>query len=180
MMDSMGRTNMKSAFVETIRRANPIKDVAQGYCMEFVTHKKAKCLFSESHKNGDTHPSVGYDEGKQRIRCFSQACFGEKGVDIFGFVMQMEKAVFLEAVQFLATRAGIPIEDAHRVVGNGKVLPRCRSVDIYDYYDRDGLPPSWFYQRYSNGKLPGAMRAGKYLLLKVDEFIAALEAGQID
>ena len=43
-----------------------------------------------------------------------------------------------------------------------------------------GLPPSWFYQRYSNGKLPGAMRAGKYLLLKVDEFIAALEAGQID
>ena len=45
--------------------------------------------------------------------------------------------------------------------------------------DQTGLPPSWFYQRSSKGLLPGARRAGKYLVIKVDEFLSALESGSL-
>ena len=66
------------------------------------------------------------------------------------------------------------------MISNQEDLDAPRYWRVAEAVEQTGLSASWFYHRYANGKLPGATRAGKYLLLKVDEFIAALDAGQID
>ena len=54
-----------------------------------------------------------------------------------------------------------------------------RFWNVAEASEHTGLRPSWFYQRSAKNKLPGARRAGKYLIIKVDEFLRALDSGQI-
>ncbi len=49
---------------------------------------KGGCLFPEKHTHGDRDPSMTCANG--RVRCWSQGCFGEHGVDIFELVGIME------------------------------------------------------------------------------------------
>ena len=77
------------------------------YGISFNRSGQGRCPFSERHHNGDANPSLRLDQKKGRIRCFSQGCFGEGGVDHFGLVMQMENVDFRTALYKLASQAGI-------------------------------------------------------------------------
>jgi hypothetical protein len=69
-------------------------------------NNQARCPRGDRHQNGDKNPSLRYDKTKQRIFCASQNCFGQKGVDAFGFVMEMEGCDFPGSVRLLQTRYG--------------------------------------------------------------------------
>ena len=53
-----------------------------------ATGKRWRCLFSANHHNGDCHHSMDTKNG--RAKCWSQGCFGERGVDVFSLVGLME------------------------------------------------------------------------------------------
>ena len=59
------------------------------YCIELNDRGLGRCPFSEMHNNGDQDPSLQLYNGKI-FKCWSQGCFGEKGVDVFGLVIKMD------------------------------------------------------------------------------------------
>ncbi len=66
---------------------------------------KALCPFHDDH-----HPSFDVDPTRQSFRCW--AC-GKAG-DVFTFVMERERVTFPEALELLAHRANIPLEQNRR------------------------------------------------------------------
>ena len=88
-----------------VKDANDIADVVGQYIPVHPAGKifKALCPF-----HNDTKPSLQIDRQFQNYRCW--AC-DAKG-DVFDFVMKFEKVEFPEALQILATRAGIQLQAA--------------------------------------------------------------------
>jgi len=58
---------------------------------------RARCARAENHAHGDRNPSFAFLDKKDRLHCFSQLCFGERPIDVFDFVSQMEHCDFYEA-----------------------------------------------------------------------------------
>lgn len=71
-----------------IKRAVSISKVLAHYGSTQDSHGRWRCLFSGNHHNGDCHHSVDTKNGF--AKCWSQGCFGERGVDVFSFVGLME------------------------------------------------------------------------------------------
>jgi len=65
---------------------------------------RARCPRPENHAHEDRDPSFAYLEKEDRLHCFSQRCFGEKPVDVFDLVGQMEGRTFPDVVSRLAER----------------------------------------------------------------------------
>jgi len=87
--------------VETVRQANPITDVVGQYIQ--LKNNKGLCPFHDDKK-----PSFSVHPHKGIAKCF--ACMPH-AIDVFGFVMLMEKVSFPEAVKILADRSGIDLPD---------------------------------------------------------------------
>ncbi|QEL17074.1 DNA primase [Limnoglobus roseus] len=88
-----------------VKAASDILDVISGYLPVQQVGKAYKCVCPF---HNDTRPSLQIDRKWQNFHCW--AC-GAKG-DVFTFVEKYDKVGFLEAMQILARRAGIPTDDA--------------------------------------------------------------------
>src|SRR5690242_20298758 len=88
---------------EEIRARSDIVDVIGGYLRLARAGKnwKGLCPF-----HSDRNPSFSVTPETQSYRCWS--C-GEKG-DVFTFIQKKENLDFVETLEFLAKRAGIPFE----------------------------------------------------------------------
>jgi DNA primase len=97
----------RTALREQVREANDIVDVVGSH----VTLRpagpifKALCPFHD-----DKHPSLTVDPRRQRYKCW--AC-GEGG-DVFAFVQKIDHVTFPEALETLARRAGISLENLQK------------------------------------------------------------------
>ena len=87
--------------IERIRDANPIEEVVNQYIP--LKNNRGLCPFHDDHK-----PSFKVSPKKQIARCF--VCMTH-AVDVFGFIMLMEKVSFPEAVKILADRSGVKLPD---------------------------------------------------------------------
>lgn len=87
----------------SVKAGNDIVDVIASYIPVHESGKqvKALCPFHD-----DSRPSLQIDRNYQNYRCW--AC-GASG-DIFDFVMNFDKVSFPEALEMLATRAGIRLD----------------------------------------------------------------------
>jgi len=76
---------------------------------------KGLCPFHD-----DTRPSFTVDPRYQNYRCWSCGKFG----DVISFVMERERVPFLEALQILARRAGITLDDHPAAVARNEAKSR--------------------------------------------------------
>ncbi len=93
-------------FIYSLRNANPIEDVMRSY----VTLKRSgsrnfvcSCPF-----HSEKSPSCTVFVDTQSFYCFG--C--QAGGDVIGFIMKIENLTFMEAVKFLAARAGMEVPES--------------------------------------------------------------------
>ncbi len=93
--------------INQVKQANDIADVVGGYLSLRPAGPtfKGLCPFHD-----DKHPSFDVDPRRQRYRCWSCGKVG----DVISFVMEMDKISFREALEILARRAGITLEEDPR------------------------------------------------------------------
>ena len=121
--------------IERIRRNANIVDIISGY---LPLTQKGKNYFGVCPFHEDHSPSMSVSEEKQIYKCFSCGAAG----NVFTFVSEYENVKFLEAVQIVADKCGIPF---HGVIKKEK--PRLHSED----YEVMNLALK-FYQNNLNSK----------------------------
>jgi len=97
---------------------------------------RARCLRAENHAHADRDPSFAYLSKEDRLHCFSHQCFGEKPVDVFDLVGQMEGIAFPEVVRRLAERY-TPTPASHGGTNRRSEKPRPAPAPL-EKPDRDG------------------------------------------
>ena len=90
--------------VEAVRAASDIVQVVQGYV---TLKKRGQNYFGLCPFHGENSPSFSVHPGRQIFRCFGCG----KGGNVFGFLMEVERLTFFEAVKLLAEKAGIELPD---------------------------------------------------------------------
>jgi DNA primase len=100
-----------SDIVEVIGQAVPLRRVGRNWV--------GRCPFHEDHT-----PSFSVNAERQFYHCFS--C--KVGGDVFKYVQETEKVGFLEAVELLSRRAGIPVP-ARRGAERGKRAPLLEALE---------------------------------------------------
>lgn len=100
-------SRFSDAFLEEVQRANDIVEVISSYLPLKRAGKdfKACCPF-----HAEKTPSFTVSPSKQFFKCFGCG----KGGSVFQFVMSRENITFPEAVEMLAERAGIALENKSR------------------------------------------------------------------
>ena len=93
--------------IEEVRNQNDIVDVISEYVK---LQKKGANYFGLCPFHNEKSPSFSVSPGKQMYYCFG--C-GEGG-NVISFVMKYENYSFIEAVQMLASRAGIELPQVTR------------------------------------------------------------------
>lgn len=88
--------------VEEIRLKNDIVDVISGY---IKLQKKGSNYMGLCPFHSEKSPSFSVSQSKQMYHCFGCGVGG----NTFTFIMEYENYTFVEALQFLADRAGIPL-----------------------------------------------------------------------
>lgn len=106
-------------------------------------NKKGLCPFHH-----EKTPSFMVNSERQRWHCFGCA----KGGDIFSFIEEIEGLEFIEALKFLASRAGVQLTNTREDVNKSQ---KNRSKDI-------NVEAARFFHNVLI-KLPGAWRAREYL-----------------
>lgn len=86
--------------IEDIKKANDIVDVVGEYVQ---LKKQGRNYFGLCPFHGEKTPSFSVTQEKQIFHCFGCG----KGGNVITFMMEIESLSFIEAVQFLAKRAGI-------------------------------------------------------------------------
>ncbi|MDR2044433.1 MAG: DNA primase [Clostridium sp.] len=90
--------------IEEIRSKNDIVDVVAGYVR---LQKKGDRHWGLCPFHNEKSPSFSVSESRQIYHCFGCGVGG----DVFAFLMKYENQTFLEAVQTLAQRAGVPLPE---------------------------------------------------------------------
>jgi Mrp family chromosome partitioning ATPase len=105
------------------RRLPSAKQVASDLYGVKWKNDRATCPRAENHAHGDRDPSFVFLPKKNRLKCFSKLCFGEKAIDVFDFVGQMERCDFQGAARILAQTY-----DAHTgsPSSNGRKTPHAK------------------------------------------------------
>jgi DNA primase len=97
----------RAALRERVREANDIVDVVG----ERLSLRPAGPTFKSLCPFHDDHnPSFNVDPRRQRYKCWSCG----KGGDVFSFVQEFEHITFPEAMELLARRAGISLENLQK------------------------------------------------------------------
>ena len=91
--------------IEEIRTRNDIVDVISGYVR---LQKKGSSYFGLCPFHNEKSPSFSVSRQKQMYYCFGCGAGG----NVFTFLMEYENFSFMEAVKFLADRAGIKLPEA--------------------------------------------------------------------
>jgi len=113
--------------VKQVKAANDIVDVVGTYLTLRPAGGtfKGLCPFHDDHR-----PSFDVDPRRQRFRCWS--C-GKHG-DVLSFVQEFERVSFVEALQLLARRAGIDLEDTPQATANAR--NRAALLDVMRWASR--------------------------------------------
>ena len=88
--------------IEEVRMKNDIVDVISGYVK---LQKKGSSYFGLCPFHNEKSPSFSVSRSKQMYYCFGCGAGG----NAFTFLMEYENFSFVEAVQFLADRAGVEL-----------------------------------------------------------------------
>lgn len=88
--------------IEEVRTKNDIVDVISGYVR---LQKKGSSYFGLCPFHNEKSPSFSVSRGKQMYYCFGCGAGG----NVFTFLMEYENFSFIEAVRFLADRAGVEL-----------------------------------------------------------------------
>ena len=88
--------------IEEIRMKNDIVDVISNYVR---LQKKGSSYFGLCPFHNEKSPSFSVSRDKQMYYCFGCGAGGT----VFTFLMEYENYSFLEAVQYLAERAGVEL-----------------------------------------------------------------------
>ena len=159
---------------------DPEAFVRDRYNLAFDEKGWSRCPSAERHNNGDANPSFRLDRTSGYFRCWSQGCYGDRGVDLIGFVMKMEGVDFRTATQIVKDWARMdghpakqqPVHSERQPgrndlcsCGSGKKYKKCcggpkRIVAQFDYLDENGdllyqilrMEPKDFRARYPDGK----------------------------
>ena len=91
--------------IEEVRTRNDIVDVISGYVR---LQKKGSSYFGLCPFHNEKSPSFSVSRQKQMYYCFGCGAGG----NVFTFLMEYENFSFMEAVKFLADRAGIALPEA--------------------------------------------------------------------
>lgn len=91
--------------VEEVRMKNDIVDVISGYVK---LQKKGNSYFGLCPFHNEKSPSFSVSRQKQMYYCFGCGAGG----NVFTFVMEYENYSFVEALKFLADRAGVELPEA--------------------------------------------------------------------
>ena len=90
--------------IEEVRMKNDIVDVISGYVR---LQKKGSSYFGLCPFHNEKSPSFSVSPGKQMYYCFGCGAGGT----VFTFVMEYENFTFIEAVKYLAERAGVKLPE---------------------------------------------------------------------
>lgn len=90
--------------IEEIRMKNDIVDVISGYVK---LQKKGSSYFGLCPFHNEKSPSFSVSPGKQMYYCFGCGAGG----NVITFIMEYENFTFMEAVKFLADRAGVRLPE---------------------------------------------------------------------
>ena len=90
--------------IEEVRSRNDIVDVISGYVR---LQKKGSSYFGLCPFHNEKSPSFSVSRQKQMYYCFGCGAGG----NVFTFLMEYENFSFVEAVKFLADRAGIELPE---------------------------------------------------------------------
>ena len=91
--------------IEEVRMKNDIVDVISGYVK---LQRKGSSYFGLCPFHNEKSPSFSVSPGKQMYYCFGCGAGG----NVFTFLMEYENFSFVEAVKYLADRAGIRLPEA--------------------------------------------------------------------
>lgn len=133
-------------FKERVREATDVVELVGQYLKLRRVGSNWQGLCPFHHENS---PSFNVNQERQNYYCFG--C--HKGGDVFSFVMEQEGLPFREALEFLANRAGIPIE---RGPGDGGTRSR------KDLFHRINESSAEFYAKHL-ASAPQAGPAREYL-----------------
>jgi DNA primase len=99
--------------VKQVKEANDVVEVIGGYLSlrQVGATYKGLCPFHDDHR-----PSFDVDPARKRYRCWACGKYG----DVISFVQEFEKVPFREALEMLARRAGISLEDDRPQQGPGR------------------------------------------------------------
>jgi DNA primase len=118
-------------FKEKIRGATDIVELVGQYLKLRRSGSNWQGLCPFHHERS---PSFNVNRERQNYYCFG--C--HKGGDVFSFIMEQEGLEFKEALVFLASRAGIPVEDSYSGGGRRERL---------DLFYRIGESTAEFYHK---------------------------------
>ena len=90
--------------IEEVRAKNDIVDVISGYVR---LQKKGSNYFGLCPFHNEKSPSFSVSRSKQMYHCFGCGAGG----NVFTFIMEYENYTFLEALKFLADRAGVELPE---------------------------------------------------------------------
>ncbi|MDD3341293.1 MAG: DNA primase [Bacilli bacterium] len=121
--------------INLIREKSDIVEIISSY---IPLTPRGKNYFGVCPFHDDNHPSMSVSKEKQIYKCFSCGATG----NVFTFVSEYENISFIEAVQMLADKAGIPIQGNYQ-----KTKPKEDPV-LYEIYELS----SKFYQNNVNTK----------------------------
>ena len=93
--------------VEEVRMKNDIVDVISDYVK---LQKKGSSYFGLCPFHNEKSPSFSVSPGKQMYYCFGCGAGG----NVFTFIMEYENYTFVEALKYLAQRAGVTLPEAER------------------------------------------------------------------
>ena len=134
--------------IEEVRAATDILAVVQGYV---ALKKRGQNWFGLCPFHSEDSPSFSVHQGKQIFRCFGCG----KGGNVFGFIMEIERVTYIEAVRMMAEKAGIELPKWQRDdegPSESELLIRANT-----------LARDFFYQQLNNETTPGAREAKEYL-----------------
>jgi len=135
--------------IEDVRAATDILSVVQGYV---ALKRRGQNYFGLCPFHSDTAPSFAVNPARQIFRCFGCG----RGGNVFGFVMEVERISFVEAVRMLAERAGIELPAV-------SASERDTVSESEELVRANGMARDFFHKQLMESQSPGAIEARRYL-----------------
>lgn len=151
--------------LEEVRLANDIVGVVQEYV---ALKRRGQNHFGLCPFHEENTPSFSVHAGRGTFRCFGCG----RGGNVFGFVMEIERVSFIEAVKMLAERAHIELPAFSRKEGDGP-------TEAEQIVEANQIARDFFHTQLLNQNGEGAKKALAYLIDRgfTDEIIRAYMIG---
>lgn len=122
--------------INEVRRANDIVSIISSY---IPLEKRGKNYFGVCPFHDDTNPSMSVSSDKQIYKCFSCGASG----NVFNFIMDYEKMSFKQALEFLASKAGISLPNMSLKIEDEKYDKYYKIYDIALRFYQNNLNSSY-------------------------------------